>query len=634
MVGGLPMLATGGNDGTVNLWRVSDSGTPATPRLTAGVTHHLTGHDGPVLWGTWGQLEGQPLLATGGEDGLVRWWDPAEGRVLAGPFVGHSQPVLWGAWGIADGHPVLATGGADEAAVLWSPGTSRGFEKPTGPTLWGSWGTVNGRPVLAAGGGGGVRMIDVDRSPSAETLVREEAVAGRLLWGTWATVAGQSVLATGGDGRMVNLFNADTGTSTIRGLIGHTDTVRWGAWSTVDGQPVLATGGDDHTVRLWDPIRGAALGEPLTGHSASVRWGIWGQVSNRPALFTGSGEGIWPWEIIDDRPLPRLLPPYRSDAAAAADELDRTDDAAAVAELVTARTATPPLAVGLFGDWGEGKSHFLNLLQQEVEVAARLDNPLSHTAVRQVRFNAWHYAETDLWASLVAELFAQLATPADGDVASEQRRQSRLTAELVTERGLRERLRAARGRRDDLRRALHQPAGPWDSLPSAQQHELRLLAGERPEEIFREAALSAAALRDTGRSAWRLIRGVPATTIAKFLSLVVAPAAMTVGVVWGLPGVWRWAASAPAPASLIAVAALASRFAKATRARASNAWQAALRYGTQQRQRMETAAEVADAGLPLPEPLSAWAQWVVPVGRLSFPTGRIVSAFERQHPLP
>jgi len=165
-------------------------------------------------------------------------------------------------------------------------------------------------------------------------------------------------------------------------------------------------------------------------------------VSNRPALFTGSGEGIWSWEIIVDRPLPRLLPPYRSDAAAAADELDRTDDAAAVAELVTARTATPPLAVGLFGDWGEGKSHFLNLLQQEVEVAARPDNPLSHTAVRHVRFNAWHYAETDLWASLVAELFAQLATPADGDVASEQRRQSRLTAELVTERGLRERLRA------------------------------------------------------------------------------------------------------------------------------------------------------------------------------------------------
>jgi hypothetical protein len=32
----------------------------------------------------------------------------------------------------------------------------------------------------------------------------------------------------------------------------------------------------------------------------------------------------------------------------------------------------------------------------------------------------------------------------------------------------------------------------------------------------------------------------------------------------------------------------------------------------------------AEAGLPLPEPLDVWAEWVVPVGRLSFETGRVV----------
>ena len=67
------------------------------------------------------------------------------------------------------------------------------------------------------------------------------------------------------------------------------------------------------------------------------------------------------------------------------------------------------------------------------------DNLLAHSWVRQVRFNAWHYAETDLWASLVAELFAQLAVPADGDLGAEQRRQSRLAADLVMQRGLQER---------------------------------------------------------------------------------------------------------------------------------------------------------------------------------------------------
>jgi hypothetical protein len=32
--------------------------------------------------------------------------------------------------------------------------------------------------------------------------------------------------------------------------------------------------------------------------------------------------------------------------------------------------------------------------------------------------------------------------------------------------------------------------------------------------------------------------------------------------------------------------------------------------------------DAADAGLPLPEPLDVWADWVIPVGRLSFETGR------------
>ena len=114
--------------------------------------------------------------------------------------------------------------------------------------------------------------------------------------------------------------------------------------------------------------------------------------------------------VIGERPIERL-PGYRSDVAAGRDELARSADVAAVVELVTARSVLPPLAVGLFGDWDEGKSHFLDLLHARV-AAARPGNALAHQHVRQVRFNAWHYAETDLWASLVGELFGQLAVPA------------------------------------------------------------------------------------------------------------------------------------------------------------------------------------------------------------------------------
>lgn len=44
--------------------------------------------------------------------------------------------------------------------------------------------------------------------------------------------------------------------------------------------------------------------------------------------------------------------------------------------------------------------------------------------------------------------------------------------------------------------------------------------------------------------------------------------------------------------------------------------------------------KAADAQLDLPEPLTAWAEWIIPVGRLSFPTGRIVTGLERSAPLP
>jgi hypothetical protein len=102
---------------------------------------------------------------------------------------------------------------------------------------------------------------------------------------------------------------------------------------------------------------------------------------------------------------------------------------------------------------------------------------LAHQAVRQVRFNAWHYAETGLWASLVAELFAQLAAPpGDTDPGGAQRSMSRLTAELVAQRRLPERLAAARDRLAQLNRALRR-RGLWDRLPADQQREITDLVG-------------------------------------------------------------------------------------------------------------------------------------------------------------
>src|SRR5215471_7494323 len=74
-----------------------------------------------------------------------------------------------------------------------------------------------------------------------------------------------------------------------------------------------------------------------------------------------------------------------------------------------------PLAVGLFGNWGSGKSFFMALMQERIDELATLAADGRPEAwpfcreVRQVRFNAWHYVDANLWASLAATLFDGLA---------------------------------------------------------------------------------------------------------------------------------------------------------------------------------------------------------------------------------
>src|SRR5262249_12885651 len=82
--------------------------------------------------------------------------------------------------------------------------------------------------------------------------------------------------------------------------------------------------------------------------------------------------------------------------------------------LICLKEAEPPLSIGLFGGWGSGKSTFMQLLEQEIDAltsrvreAAKAAAAPKHNAafvgnVVQVRFNAWHFADANLWASLTA----------------------------------------------------------------------------------------------------------------------------------------------------------------------------------------------------------------------------------------
>jgi hypothetical protein len=99
------------------------------------------------------------------------------------------------------------------------------------------------------------------------------------------------------------------------------------------------------------------------------------------------------------------------------DQLGVSDEAKAFARLAAARDFSPPLAIGVFGDWGSGKSFFMRLVHAHIALLAEgktspqapeAEDTAFHRNIVQVRFNAWHYAETNLWASLVDHLFTEL----------------------------------------------------------------------------------------------------------------------------------------------------------------------------------------------------------------------------------
>jgi hypothetical protein len=95
------------------------------------------------------------------------------------------------------------------------------------------------------------------------------------------------------------------------------------------------------------------------------------------------------------------------------DLLDIRKDVRMLTSLMLSNKIDPPLAIGLFGNWGTGKSFFMDSLEQYCDelisdFAEREKAPI-HTDVVQIRFNAWNYSDSNLWASLVHHIFDDLS---------------------------------------------------------------------------------------------------------------------------------------------------------------------------------------------------------------------------------
>lgn len=104
---------------------------------------------------------------------------------------------------------------------------------------------------------------------------------------------------------------------------------------------------------------------------------------------------------------------HLSDRGSDVDRLKITPYVEALAALLINHDVAPPLSVGLFGDWGAGKSFFISKLKGAVDKFSRdartdLDLPFCRGCA-QIEFNAWQYADADLWSSLVTHILGELS---------------------------------------------------------------------------------------------------------------------------------------------------------------------------------------------------------------------------------
>ncbi len=268
------LLASGGRDRTVRVWRAAD-GRPVQV---------LSGHRGSVHGLAWSP-DGQ-LLASSSRDWTVCLWRAADGqlqgtwraqrarqadeprglappqwtwRLLNSPpgrVVQRALDILDGLGSIAwspDGQ-FLACATFDRRVLLWRAG-----DGTLAPALWGhthlvgplAWSPV-GLYLASAGDDGTVRIWHAAEGRLLHTLTGH----GRRSVNTVAWNPDGRVLASGGDDRTVRLWDAQAG-RLLRTLEGHTDLVASVAWHPA-GQ-VLASGGLDQTLRFWRAAHGRLL---------------------------------------------------------------------------------------------------------------------------------------------------------------------------------------------------------------------------------------------------------------------------------------------------------------------------------------------------------------------------------------
>jgi WD40 repeat protein len=360
------ILASGSDDHTIKLWNVA----------TENKIHTLTGHE-DLVWSVSFSPDGQ-TLASSSQDKTIKLWKVETGEELF-TFRGH-EGLVWSVSFSSDGQ-TLASSSQDKTIKLWKVETGKELFTLTG----------HEGPILS-----------VNFSPDGQTL------------------------ASGSDDHTIRLWDVITGTGKeLITLMGHEKTVYSVSFSP-DGQ-ILASGSGEETIKLWNVGTGQEL-LTLTGHEGAI-WNVNFSPDGQTLGSSSEDRTIRLWDVKTGKQLSGLsmLPikisigqELQNDLPQRNDQLNIKTEIDALTNVLMLRELKPPLAVGILGGWGSGKSFALHLMKQRInEIRSealtekqawgegyQLFPYVGH--IYQIEFDAWTYAKSNLWASLMQKVFFEL----------------------------------------------------------------------------------------------------------------------------------------------------------------------------------------------------------------------------------
>ncbi|TCD69348.1 hypothetical protein EIP91_007904 [Steccherinum ochraceum] len=263
------MIATGGMDGKVRIWRrVGSEGWKTWEFLT-----ELQGPD-EVMWLRW-HPKGNVLLA-GSNDSMVWLWQLPSGNTMQ-VFAGHTGPVQCGEF-TPDGKRII-TADAEGNLIFWDPRSPTPVFK-LGPnnarfdidqitSL-----AVNPASTLAVVGGsaGGVRVVSLSRGEVVGALGGHkeedsvEAVVFVDLSGAGQVGTGGVVVTGATDGKACIW---DLGTMRLRATLEHNDAITTLLNLKNPKSHILVSGSADKTLKTWDARTGTLIKEHK-GHHGPV----------------------------------------------------------------------------------------------------------------------------------------------------------------------------------------------------------------------------------------------------------------------------------------------------------------------------------------------------------------------------